>query len=635
MKKLFIALIFALLCFIPGKFFAATETKDYYFSSFNVNLIVNENSAVMVEEYETLSFQGSFSYITREIPYQGEMQIENIQVFDETDKHQLFGKEIEISDTGYSKQITLHFNVENAEKTWLIKYKVKNIINSFSDYNELYWNVLPDDRTVAVDKVKATVILPKAVSDTSLFQQTIYSGDYGSTDQLTTYHVADNKTLVFDGINIGAYQNFTIVAGWPLGIVSMPAKYTISANKTADIIVDNKITGWQTPYSFWIGSDEIMTPGEHEVTLQKFGFHDVVRKINVQADTNGAWQGELVETLWYIILKIIIYILLGLYIASPLMIFIWLLLKWFKTGRDPKGRGTIIPQYEPYQNDPPGLMGTLMDEKADLIDITSSLVDLAVRGYIKIIEKEEKKYTLKKLKNSDAKLLTYETSLLLYIFADKQEIAMADLSQKFYIHIKTIRDQMYEQLLQKKYFERNPNKIRNKYYAWAAACLIFGAAGIFVFFLGIPLLLIGIILLIFAGRMPKRTPQGVEAKEWALGFKMFLFHAERYRIAKMTPEYFERCLPYAMVFKVENEWAKHFANIYKQPPSWYQGPATNNLAAWSLIGFTSSLSHSFAPILKTTLTSMPRSSGAAGGHSGFGGGGFSGGGFGGGGFRAG
>jgi uncharacterized membrane protein YgcG len=590
----------------------------------------------------SLNFKGSFSFITREIPEQGEMQIENIEVYDADTNRQLLGDEIEVEDTGYGRVITVHFQAKNETKTWLIKYRVRNVVNFFYDYDELYWNVLPDDREVKVNEVQAIIHLPRPVYNISSFQQQIYTDTYGGTNTSSNYLVIDKQTLGFYGLNISPYYNFTIVAGWPKGIVEQPAKFKVEANETSDIYVDGKDTYFQTPYEFWIGEGEIMSPGEHEIVLKKFGYEDYIQKIIVLDKQSGSINANLTEKLWSKIATGILIGLLILYILSPLFLFLLLLRKWFRTGRDPKGKGTIIPQYDPYNNDPPGVMGTLLDEKADLIDITSSLVDLAVRGYVKIIEKDNKKYSLKSLKEGDSKMLSYERHLLEYIFQEKKEVEMSDLSQKFYVHIKGIKDEMYQEALNKSYFERNPQKVRKKYYIWGTAALIFGMAGMFAAFLGIPLIIIGIILLVFANKMPKRTVEGVEAREWALGFKMFLYHAERYRVAKMTPEYFEKCLPYAMVFKVEKEWAEQFKDIYKQAPSWYEGPHTSGLGTWSVMAFTSSLSSSFTPALKTTLTSMPRSSssgghwgGAAGGFSGFSGGGFSGGGFGGGGFRAG
>ena len=45
-------------------------------------------------------------------------------------------------------------------------------------------------------------------------------------------------------------------------------------------------------------------------------------------------------------------------------------------------------QYEPPEQLSPGEVGTLVDNSVDMRDITASIVDLAVRGYISIEEKQ-------------------------------------------------------------------------------------------------------------------------------------------------------------------------------------------------------------------------------------------------------
>ena len=48
-------------------------------------------------------------------------------------------------------------------------------------------------------------------------------------------------------------------------------------------------------------------------------------------------------------------------------------------------------QYEPPEDLTPAEAGTLIDNAADMRDITATMVDLAVRGYIRIEEREESK----------------------------------------------------------------------------------------------------------------------------------------------------------------------------------------------------------------------------------------------------
>ncbi|NIP92549.1 MAG: DUF2207 domain-containing protein, partial [Akkermansiaceae bacterium] len=63
---------------------------------------------------------------------------------------------------------------------------------------------------------------------------------------------------------------------------------------------------------------------------------------------------------------------------------------WSRHGRDPEQR-SIAPAYEPPEGMTPAEMGTLIDNRPDSRDIISTLVDLAVRGYVKIEETEEEK----------------------------------------------------------------------------------------------------------------------------------------------------------------------------------------------------------------------------------------------------
>ena len=129
--------------------------------------------------------------------------------------------------------------------------------------------------------------------------------------------------------------------------------------------------------------------------------------------------------------------------------------------------------------------------------------------------------------------------------------------------------------------------------------------------------------------MPKRTVAGARAQEEALGFEEFLGRVEGHRIQRMVtdPETFERFLPFAMAFGVEERWAAAFADIYQdRQPTWYVGPGGMRFHATHLATDLSGMASRTA----TVMQSAPRSSGGSG-FSGGGGGGFSGGGFGGGG----
>ena len=54
---------------------------------------------------------------------------------------------------------------------------------------------------------------------------------------------------------------------------------------------------------------------------------------------------------------------------------------WYLRGRDVAGLGTVVVNYEPPEGLGPAEVGTLADEKVDLRDVSSVLIDLAVRGF--------------------------------------------------------------------------------------------------------------------------------------------------------------------------------------------------------------------------------------------------------------
>jgi uncharacterized membrane protein YgcG len=79
----------------------------------------------------------------------------------------------------------------------------------------------------------------------------------------------------------------------------------------------------------------------------------------------------------------------GKYLLLPLIMLLILLRLWFKGGRDPKLRRVKTPQWTPPYDLRPGEIGVIFDEKADLRDVSATIIDFAVRGYMTITRIEE------------------------------------------------------------------------------------------------------------------------------------------------------------------------------------------------------------------------------------------------------
>ena len=327
-------------------------------------------------------------------------------------------------------------------------------------------------------------------------------------------------------------------------------------------------------------------------------------------------------------------------VALPIIVLIVMFYLWYTRGRDPAGRGTIIPIYAAPDKISPGLLGTVVDEKADLKDISASIIHLAVRGYLKIKEitidriiGQKTDYEFTKLKEPDESIPDFEKEILKGIFDASDTIQMSKLKNKFYLHLPTIKKSLYKLVVADGYFPTDPDKVRKVY---ALASIFITPIGFIIALAtgqavaGIAIGVSGVMVLIFSRYMPRKTKRGAEMHEKIMGFKWFLSVTEKDRLKfhqapAKSPKEFEEFLPYAMVLGVEKEWAGQFADMYVTPPEWFEGSSGSAFGTLYMVSALRDMSTNFGSV----AASRPGSAGSGG--SGFGGGGFSGGGFGGGG----
>jgi hypothetical protein len=306
-------------------------------------------------------------------------------------------------------------------------------------------------------------------------------------------------------------------------------------------------------------------------------------------------------------------------------------------------------QYDPPASLTPAEAGTLMDYSADMRDITATLVDLAVRGHLRIEEKDDptllglssrREYVFRRLEspNGEKPLEDHERRILNGIFeGGKAEVELSDLKNEFYRHLPFIKDSIFARLVGRGLYRSHPDNVRSNWRVGAMAfgIVVFGAGSVLGARLGltpvpffVAAIMSAIILLAFAQEMPARTVAGARALERVLGFEEFLERVEKERLDRVvkTPEMFEKFLPYAMAFGVDRKWARGFQDIYRVPPKWYVG---SNATSFDLGGFSSRLAD-MSDRTRSVMTSAPRSSGGSGFSSGGSSGGGSGGGGGGG-----
>ncbi|HYE79926.1 MAG TPA: DUF2207 domain-containing protein, partial [bacterium] len=342
----------------------------------------------------------------------------------------------------------------------------------------------------------------------------------------------------------------------------------------------------------------------------------------------------------------------NLILAVPVLVLMLLTALVRTYGTDLGVPGSIAVQYEPPDGLSPAEVGTLIDERVHHQDITATILDLAVRGYLRIEVRStgspnaHNTWLVRTGKPIDD-LKVFEHRIMFGLFDTRgDEVQLASLETEFYATMAVVENQVYEFLSRHGYCEGH---LRDRRGIWLALGIFLAIATLI---LGINLADMGIFapastviatiltvpqFIIAALQMPRKTAKGRKTVERIKGLEEYLRRAEMEELdAAAQQGVFERLLPYAMALGLADRWASHFRHLYTEPPSWY---AHHGYVGYDPYWLVRDLNRS-TQVMTNSMTSVPRtestnsawvSHGAGGGFSGFGGGGFSGGGFGGGG----
>ena len=323
-------------------------------------------------------------------------------------------------------------------------------------------------------------------------------------------------------------------------------------------------------------------------------------------------------------------------LALPVAVFVMCFFIWRKYGRDPKGRVTIIPQYEAPKGLSPAEVGLIVDEWEGTKDVVAEILFLASKGFLSITRTEKKNlliftetdYILNRLRPDEQPEKKFQQELLKGLFGKKTEVKLSNLKQKFSDDLHAVKTKVYESL-KGVYFSGNPRTRRAifimvpLFVAWPIAFFLTRDFGLYG---GLSGIISGLIMGVFGFFMPSRTLRGVLAREEILGLKRYIEIAEKDRInfhnaPEKNPQHFEELLPYAVALGVEKKWAEQFKDLDMQS-SWYHGPVGSHFTAMSLVDDIGD----FSSVASSTMSATKASSGGSGFSGGSSGGGFGGGG---------
>jgi hypothetical protein len=263
----------------------------------------------------------------------------------------------------------------------------------------------------------------------------------------------------------------------------------------------------------------------------------------------------------------------------------WLL--WWAGGRDRGGGMPVLVEWNPPSQLTPAEVGTLVDEFCDIQDVISILIDLAVRGYIKIKETpaqeplffSDKDYLYtKQVAPSSQPLTEYERLFMSGVFGtagDGTTVRLSDLKNHFYLQLPGIKRAIYRSLTNKQLFLQSPDQVRSTWVGLGAVAMFFSIPLMSTGHVasGLGMLAAGLIVAAMANAMPAKTAAGSKAARDSLGFARFVKTAEKSRLHELIkddPTIFGRLLPYALVLGSGDQWAGAFKDIVTSPPDWYE-----------------------------------------------------------------
>lgn len=463
---------------------------------------------------------------------------------------------------------------------YVITYTVRGALDAYDDHDELYWDA-SGEWPVNIDSFRMRVTLPDEAEVFSV----CFQGYAGLSDPCIN-ESASNVATFETTRSLEEGEQVTVAVGWQKGIVEIDAP-----------LLQDRLT---------IGDLFTFDAMEWGGLFLSLAFGVVL--VGAAWWTHG--RDRAYTSLYYLT-------------NNP-----------EEQTRPLFARKNIVVEYLPPDDLKPAQMGVLLDERADTLDVTATVIDLAVRGYLHITELPKKGWfgsnDWKLTKKRDATgLNSFEAKVLNSLFESGDEVELSDLKYKFAEDLAKAKDLIYDDAMWHKWFTMRPETARGMWVV-VAFSLFFLGAGLAAFtgywlhrgLMPLGLFPAGLAMLVFSRSMARRTAAGSEMFRRVLGFRLYISKAETHRQRFNEEEnIFAKYLPFAIVFGCVSKWAEAFEGLEDQvsqsTSSWYSGTGAFRVAAFSsgLQGFSSSVSSTLAS------TKSSGGSGFSGGSSGGGGGG--------------
>jgi len=601
-----------LLFIIPIK----STFASYHYKEWKDNIVLNKDGTIDVEENLSIYFGShdggqAYHWFKRWINLNKIESITDVQVFEDNNGNLVPYKTGDNTPgtfsayrEGNSAYIKLNYETKDTVKHFVIKYRILGAaklgtVAFYEKDTSFDYIAIPPKNEVTIDKAIVDVHIPEGAS-----KDEIKAWGAGLAPGSGNVNIVSGDEVILKGSQIapGQFIEFNIV--FPRGIVEEPLGVHVYPGSAAD-------------------------------------------KAKAQAEA-AARKAKMAG------LKILLGLLLFVFIIA------WIFLTWYRKGKD-----IILPEYAEYLKDPPtdlspAIAGALLKQGATIKEVIATLLDLADRGYIKIEEMDrtfgKKDYVYELINRDFSKLKLFEKKLIEYVFGGLDSIRLSDLKYEFSRYLPKIYSKINQELVWNEFYEGgSPAKVKGKYFGIGFGMIFIGFfllvwLGIFKLpFIAWPILLGGIVIVLFAPAMPRKSMKGAQERMKWLAFKRYLEGLVKYKKVEEAKNLFSKYLPFAVIFGIDKHWIKAFSRANAPAPIWYVpyyrggynyentgglsstegfgkvgGNITNSMKGFSLDSISNglnSLLNSSASVFTSTKGSSSGGGGGFSGGGGFGGGG--------------
>ncbi|MET8852542.1 DUF2207 domain-containing protein [Amycolatopsis sp. NPDC004625] len=218
----------------------------------------------------------------------------------------------------------------------------------------------------------------------------------------------------------------------------------------------------------------------------------------------------------------------------------------------------------------PGQVGTVVDETVDVVDISATVVDLAVRNYLWLAEVPGPDWQLTRRNPPDEHLHDFERAVCETLLPPGTDtVLVSQLRARGGLDLRRISDAMYADVVTKRWFSRRPDTARGRLTWLGAGLFTLGlvATAVLTFtvgyaLLGVAVALAGLAVAAAAALLPSRTARGRALAGQVRGLLDYLHTARAEDIPPADRELvFSRSLPYAVVLGDTERWLGTFAAL--------------------------------------------------------------------------